>query len=379
MTGLDAADLLRDVAPQQLPTRLLAEAQQAAAGPVGVYVIDVDGSGLLLLAGDEQFPDRLAIPGAVGPELPMECVSDVAAAVAGQLAGARVVPIALRDRALGIFVTHSAQLSALAALSDQAALALELASGYTDAIHATRRRRRIQPAAEIQQNLLPPRLARVPGGNVAGGVLPGYDVGGDFLDYACNEEGLWLAIGDGVGKGNDAAALASLTVGALRAARRSDAGLKQTVQLMHETVYGIGARAQFVTAIVARWDVQTRVLEWINCGHPPPLLITPDGSCTELFGLGTYPLGLFRPVRELRSATHRLARGERLLLYSDGISERRSADGEALDVQGIRAALRALGGASAARTVRALQDAVNAASPQPLRDDATLLALALDP
>jgi serine phosphatase RsbU (regulator of sigma subunit) len=103
-------------------------------------------------------------------------------------------------------------------------LALELASGYTDALHAVRRRKDTKPAAEIQQNLLPPRLARVSGADVAGGVLPGYDVGGDFFDYAGNADGLWLVVADATGKGVSAAAVSSLAVGALRAARRGDHG-----------------------------------------------------------------------------------------------------------------------------------------------------------
>lgn len=377
---VSAARILRAVAPHELPGRILRETQRVAGAPVGVYVIDVDGSCLLLLTGGGQdFPESVAIPGAVGPELPLERLGDVAAALAAELPGAQLVPLQVRDRALGVLVTRAAVNSQLTALAHEAALALELVSGYTDAVHATRRRRRIDPAAEIQQNLLPPRLARVPGGSIAGGVLPGYDVGGDFMDYACNGDALWLAIGDGVGKGNEAAALASLTIGALRAARRSDADLPHAAALMHRTIYDTGReRTQFVTAIVARWDVQTGILEWVNCGHPPPLVLSADGQCTELRGATTFPLGLFRRERLMPLATHRLARGDRLLLYSDGISERRSAGGDALGVESIVATMRATTGASAARTVRALQDTVQDASTQSLRDDATLLMLALD-
>ncbi|HVF79551.1 MAG TPA: PP2C family protein-serine/threonine phosphatase [Solirubrobacteraceae bacterium] len=375
---VSAAQILSEVAPHELPSRILREAQRAAGAPVGVYVIDIDGSCLLLLSGGgDGFPESVAISGAVGPELPLGRVGDVAVALATELPGAQLVPMQLRDRALGFFVTRAAINSELTAIAREAALALELISGYTDAVHATRRHRRIDPAAEIQQNLLPPRLARVPGGSLAGGVLPGYDVGGDFVDYACNEDALWLAIGDGVGKGNEAAGLASLTVGALRAARRSDADLKHAIAIMHQTIYDSGRdRTQFVTAIVARWDDQTGVLEWINCGHPHPLIISADGECTELSGATTFPLGLFVRERRLSVATHRLARGDRLLLYSDGISERRSVDGVPLGIETIVATMRATSGA--ADTVRALQNTVNDASPRPLRDDATLLVLALD-
>ena len=65
--------------------------------------------------------------------------------------------------------------------------------------------------------------------------------------------------------------------------------------------------------------------------------------------------------------------GDRLLLYSDGVSERRTADGGRIGEHGLRAILTELGPRSAATTVRGLQDAVINASPEPLRDDATLL------
>ena len=84
----------------------------------------------------------------------------------------------------------------------EAALAMEMAAGYTDVVHAARRRQSVNPAAEIQQNLLLPRIAIVSGFAVAGGVLPGYEIGGDFFDYADNPDGVWLAVGDALGKGN---------------------------------------------------------------------------------------------------------------------------------------------------------------------------------
>jgi serine phosphatase RsbU (regulator of sigma subunit) len=61
------------------------------------------------------------------------------------------------------------------------------------------------PAAEIQQNLLPPRLVRISGASVAGNVLPGYDIGGDWFDYAENPDGTWIGIADAEGTGPRAA------------------------------------------------------------------------------------------------------------------------------------------------------------------------------
>src|SRR5438270_8652883 len=261
------------------------------------------------------------------------------------------------------------------AFAGQAALALELASGYTDALHAVRRRKDTQPAAEIQQNLLPPRLARFDRADIAGGVLPGYDVGGDFFDYAGNADGLWLAVADATGKGNSAAALSSLAIGALRAARRAGAGLQEAARLADEAIMSLDMQL-YLTAVLGSWDADRYRLRWINCGHPTPLILRADGRVDELDGERTYPLGVRFTERVFPVLSAQVGPGDRLLLYSDGVTERRTTDGGRIGENGLRAILAELGPCSAAKTVRGLQDAVIDASPEALRDDATLLVIA---
>jgi serine phosphatase RsbU (regulator of sigma subunit) len=276
---------------------------------------------------------------------------------------------------MGFLLARDRPADDLAVFAGQAALALELASGYTDALHAVRRRKDTKPAAEIQQNLLPPRLARVNGADVAGGVLPGYDVGGDFFDYAGNADGLWLVVADATGKGDQAAALSSLAVGALRAARRAGAGLQEAARLTDEAIMGLDTK-RYLTAVLGVWDAVDHRLRWINCGHPTPLIVHTDGRLEELDGERTYPLGVRFAERTFPLLSAVVEPGDRLLLYSDGVTERRADKGGRIGENGLRAILSELGPRSAAMTVRGLQDAVLAASSAPLRDDATLLVVA---
>jgi serine phosphatase RsbU (regulator of sigma subunit) len=372
----DAVALLRAIKPYRLPERVIEEACARGALSAALYVIDIDGSCLMKLAGEARFGDAINLPVGVGPEIPVEAIGDVAARVGVELPGVETLAMRVRDRALGVLVTEGGDPAIMQTLADQAGLALELAGGYTDALHRARRRKAVEPAAEIQQDLLPPRIAVLEHAVLAGGVLPGYEVGGDFFDYAENEEGVWLAVGDAMGKGTAAAAMSSVAVGALRAARRNGDDLTAMALLIHETIFDLTGGDSFLTAILSLWDAEAQTLRWINCGHPRPLVVAAGGSVKELRGEPTHPLGLFGRRREFVASEHPLGSGERLLLFSDGVSERRGPEGKPIGVQWLTSLIVETTRMTAARTIREIQDAVVNVSRQPLRDDATLLMLA---
>src|SRR5947208_16674330 len=127
-------------------------------------------------------------------------------------------------------------------IARQGAAALELANDYTDLVEIARRRKPTSAAAEVQHHLLPPRIARFSGAQVAGGLLPTYEVGGDWFDYVENRDGAWLAIADAPGTGPTAAGLGAAALGALRAARRSGRDLVEALELMDATVRSPGNR-----------------------------------------------------------------------------------------------------------------------------------------
>jgi hypothetical protein len=371
---------LLDVEPVHAAPWRVVEAGAAIAGvPLGLYVIDLDGSGAVRLAGEASlFPQRIDAPLGIGPEVALDVIDQLRKLIADIVDGGVVVPLVVRDRVLGFLLARQQPKADLTAFAAEAGPALELVSGYTDAIHRARRRKEVQPAAEIQQNLLPPRIARLDGATLAGGVLPGYEVGGDFFDHASNAEGVWLMVADATGKGNIAAALSSLAVGAVRAARRSGKGLVQVAEEIDAAIRSLGDPERFLTIVLALWDPADGELRWLSCGHPPPLRVGADGAVQELDGGRTYPLGALDAERAFEPARTRLEPGDRLVLYSDGVTERRLPDGSFFGLDGVRAVLARPGLAGAAATARALQDAVIAASPAPMRDDATLLVLARD-
>lgn len=354
-------------------------AAREVGAAVAVYVMDVDGSRLHRLAGDgHAFPETVVAPVGIGPEIPLPALPHLADAVERAVPGGACAPLRLGDSAIGCLVGGpDADRERLAAVAPEVAVSLELAGAYTDEVHAARRRRETRPASEVQQNLLPPRIARVAGGDLAGGVLPGYAIGGDLFDWAQNEDGLWLAVIDAVGKGNEAAGLACIAVGALRSARRSGADIEEAVREMDAAVGSMGRRTDFVTAVVAVVRPPQGALEWITAGHPRPVLAGAGGRLRTLEDGVRPPLGLGAGARR-GSGRARMEPGARLVLYSDGVVEQMDrATGRPVGVDGLHRAIAGPDGSPAA-VVRRVQDAVVHAADGRLRDDATLLAVRVD-
>ncbi len=376
-TPLDIADVLNKVPPHLLGEQIVAEAQRlAGVTSVAVYVVDIDGTQLHRLAGSGEFPDKLDAPLAVGPDIPREGLALLRASVEDELPGAIAVPMLLRGRAIGALLAVDAPEAALLDLGRQAAAAIALAASYTDVFDTARRRKKTSAASEIQQNLLPPRIARISGGMIAGNVLPGYDVGGDWFDYVENEDGAWIGVADAKGRGTTAAALGAVALGAFRAVRRVDGGLEETAASVHTTMQEVAIDGAFVNVILGRWNGPSATFSWIACGGQSPLLVTCDGQLVELAITDPQPLGIGPAKRRYDIKRRRLEPGERLLLVSDGVLNRKTHDDTPFGLDGVRQALAQVTDSAAASTVRALEDAITAASAELLEDDATIVVFA---
>jgi serine phosphatase RsbU (regulator of sigma subunit) len=369
-----AGDLLRDVAVYDLAAHIVDVATAQAGCRVGLYVVDIAGSELRRVAGDDSLVARLAIPRAIGPEMAMEQADDAAAAVADFEPGLRLVPLWLRHRAIAALICDGDPGDRLDSLAREAAAAIELATGYTDLFSAGRRHAPVATAAQLQQELLPPRIGAARGAEIAGCILPAYDVGGDWFDIAISESGAWLAVADAVGKGMAAAALSALAVSAQRSVRQAGGSLDDAVWAIHEAVREGSAGDAFMTLVLAEWDARDHTLSWINCGHPRPLVHHADGRITDLVSAATVPVGISDLPPEVRVAQTSVAPNDLVLFYSDGVYERRDASGGAFGHEGIRATLDAAP-RTAATAIAALQTSVLTAGPGSLRDDATMLAL----
>ena len=152
---LEVTRVLDEVPAHLVPDQLVAEARRVAGVAVALYVVDIDGSHLLRLAGSEEFPDRLEDPPALGPEIVPEGLPEFYERLQQELPGCVPEPLWLRGRVTGLLLCVGTPVGSLADIAEQGAAALELATDYTDYIEAARRRKPTTPAAEVQQHLLP--------------------------------------------------------------------------------------------------------------------------------------------------------------------------------------------------------------------------------
>jgi serine phosphatase RsbU (regulator of sigma subunit) len=376
--ALEVTQVLDEVPPHLIADQLVAETRRAAGVPVALYVVDIDGSRLIRLAGSEDFPETLDAPPALGPEIVPEGLPGFYERLRATLPRSVPVPLWLRGRVLGLLLAIGAPLAELEDIARQGAAALELANDYTDLIESARRRKPTTAAAEVQHHLLPPRIARVTGAQIAGGLLPTYEVGGDWFDFVENRDGAWLAIADTSGTGPTAAGLGASALGALRAARRAGLDLVQAAQSMDEVIRALGNPQFALSTILARWHAPTATLAWINCGHPPGFIADPSGELTELEGAVHAPLGSVDGEREFNVGGVRLDAGDRLVLVTDGVTEREVKGGGRFGVEGVRRAVRQAPALTAAATAMAIQRAVTECWTEPLHDDATVVVLAID-
>ncbi len=237
------------------------------------------------------------------------------------------------------------------------------------------RERRI--AQELQRSLLPKRLPDVAGVGLGARYVPGENgtaVGGDWYDAIALPSGrVAIAIGDVVGRGIAAAATMGQMRSALRAILMQADDTGRMADRLNRFTLGLGSdEAIMTTVVLAILEPGTGVLRFTNAGHPPPLLVSADGSAAYLDEPPSPPMGVLATPR-YKQHTRRLQPGATLVMYTDGLVEEPT---EVLDVglERLRDAARATG-PDVEATCELLLDSLTSDAAR--SDDVTLLVVRL--
>jgi serine phosphatase RsbU (regulator of sigma subunit)/anti-sigma regulatory factor (Ser/Thr protein kinase) len=226
----------------------------------------------------------------------------------------------------------------------------------------------------MQRTLLPDALPQIPGMRFSAKYLPagsGVKIGGDWYDvFQLTNGRVAFVIGDVVGRGVLAASVMAEIRTALRAYMVQGHKLTEAISLLNELLVSMG-RNRGATLSILELDPEAEELEAVIAGHLPPLLIEPNGDTRLLEQTHGLPVGV-HTRHDYQACRYPFPTGSRLLLYTDGLIDRR---GESIDegLQRLTVAAHAAAGRTdssfADRVYRALVDET------PLEDDIALLAI----
>jgi PAS domain S-box-containing protein len=177
----------------------------------------------------------------------------------------------------------------------------------------------------LERSLIPERLPEIPGLKLAARFVPGgagVEVGGDWYDVLEIDDGsIGLAIGDVAGRGVQAAAIMAQLRNALRAYAFESHPPATALERLNRLAWSLD-RSVMATLIYLVFDPSSGLVRLANAGHLPPLQAKPDGSTRYLEKGRSLPLGV-RPATAYSEAEYLLGPGSTLLLYTDGLVEKR--------------------------------------------------------
>ena len=199
-------------------------------------------------------------------------------------------------------------------------VALENKKLFKERVERELLNRDIELAGEVQNMLVPQKLPKTGTVEVGAIYLPNQNIGGDYFDFIplSATEYMWC-IADVSGKGVSAALLMANLQASLRAWASVEQDLAKIVERLNKIVVSNTNGERFITLFLGRYDEQNHLLEYINAGHNPPILVI--GDTVKFLRDGTTMIGAFDDLPFIRTGKETLSPGNLIFNYTDGLVE----------------------------------------------------------
>jgi len=242
--------------------------------------------------------------------------------------------------------------------------------------HSEQQGQELEKARDIQEGLLPKKIPQVKGLEVAGAWQPARVVGGDYYDVLkFSDRKLGICIGDVVGKGITAALLMANLQASFRAFAEEGVSPGALCGKLHGVISNNVAQEKFVTFCYCTIDATEHKLTYASAGHCPPLLLRASGEVIALKEGGT-PLGI-PPGSDYANTEVQLETGDRLILYTDGLTEAMNAEEQEFGEPRLVELGKRNAGLSATELLEVIRKEVSAYSGGSFQDDFTLVVVAV--
>jgi sigma-B regulation protein RsbU (phosphoserine phosphatase) len=257
------------------------------------------------------------------------------------------VPLQTRDKIIGIIYVDSPSLlreftkddlNLLTVMANVAAIRIEH-TRFAEVEQARQLMARdLEQAAEIQQRFLPAIAPAVRGLDVAGHNAPCRTVGGDYYDFfPYGGSRIAMVLGDVSGKGMPASLLMMGLQARVQVLIEEPKSLADVMTRLNRITSANCPSNRFITLFFCILDGDTGELTFCNAGHNPPLIVRANGTYEQLSGGGPV-LGIL-PSIEYQEYQARLAEGDALVIYSDGVTEANNPAGDEFEIEGLAAAV----------------------------------------
>jgi sigma-B regulation protein RsbU (phosphoserine phosphatase) len=234
----------------------------------------------------------------------------------------------------------------------------------------------LQQAREIQQSLLPKEMPQIAGFEIDGAWEPARVVGGDYFDVIkLSDTKVGVCIADVVGKGVSAALLMANVQASVRAFASESVSPADLCGRVNSVLCANIASGKFVTLFYGMLDAERMCLQYTNAGHPRPILLGTQRQVEQLKGDGAL-LGVF-PEWKYENSIQPLAPGDRLVLFTDGITEATMPEGEEFGEERLISVAIECAEKSTAEIKSQLLETVKKFCKSQLRDDATLIVISV--